>query len=133
MPREAVLCLADENDDLLIQLAAALAVGSAAVWPSSPESESLRLALPPKVRDSIVVAQDWRAPTVQFDAVLHHGNSNSLQTVCAQVAARTGAIIGVRGLEPGATDIPLESLVIERALSVNTAAAGGNATLMTIV
>jgi RHH-type proline utilization regulon transcriptional repressor/proline dehydrogenase/delta 1-pyrroline-5-carboxylate dehydrogenase len=30
------------------------------------------------------------------------------------------------------TSIPLERLVLERALSVNTAAAGGNASLMTI-
>ena len=35
-------------------------------------------------------------------------------------------------LQPGTTDIPLERLMIERALSVNTAAAGGNASLMTI-
>jgi RHH-type proline utilization regulon transcriptional repressor/proline dehydrogenase/delta 1-pyrroline-5-carboxylate dehydrogenase len=38
----------------------------------------------------------------------------------------------VRSLKPGETDVALESLVIERALSVNTAAAGGNASLMTI-
>ncbi|WP_418147054.1 hypothetical protein ABL850_09310 [Variovorax paradoxus] len=29
-------------------------------------------------------------------------------------------------------DLPLEALVIERAVSTNTAAAGGNASLMTI-
>ena len=40
--------------------------------------------------------------------------------------------IGVHGQAPGETGIALERLVIERALSVNTAAAGGNASLMTI-
>jgi RHH-type proline utilization regulon transcriptional repressor/proline dehydrogenase/delta 1-pyrroline-5-carboxylate dehydrogenase len=38
----------------------------------------------------------------------------------------------VHGLHRGETDIPLERLLIEHALSVNTAAAGGNASLMTI-
>ncbi len=42
------------------------------------------------------------------------------------------AIVGVHGLNKGETDIALERLLVERALSVNTAAAGGNASLMTI-
>jgi len=84
------------------------------------------------VREAIVLAQDWRAPAVGFDAVLHHGEADSLLPVLQTLAAREGPIIGVRTLLPGATDIPLEALVIERSLSVNTAAAGGNASLMTI-
>jgi RHH-type proline utilization regulon transcriptional repressor/proline dehydrogenase/delta 1-pyrroline-5-carboxylate dehydrogenase len=48
------------------------------------------------------------------------------------VAKRAGAIVGVHGLSQGETGVALERLVIERALSVNTAAAGGNASLMTI-
>ena len=67
-----------------------------------------------------------------FDAVLHHGDSDQLRAVCQQVAQRGGAIVGVHGMSQGETAIALERLVIERALSVNTAAAGGNASLMTI-
>ena len=71
-----------------------------------------------------------------FDALLHHGDSDQLREVsklaAARQAARNGAIIGVHGLHRGETDIPLERLLIEHALSVNTAAAGGNASLMTI-
>ena len=48
------------------------------------------------------------------------------------MAERAGPIVGVVALEPGHHDIPLERLLVERALSVNTAAAGGNASLMTI-
>ena len=55
-----------------------------------------------------------------------------LQAVCTALTRRAGSIVGVTALQPGATDIPLERLMIERALSVNTAAAGGNASLMTI-
>ena len=50
----------------------------------------------------------------------------------ARIAQRPGPIVGVHGLAPGETDVPLERLVVERALSVNTAAAGGNASLMAI-
>ena len=131
-PREAVLCLADDPADRLVQLAAVLAVGSRAVWAAGEASAALLAALPGEVRESVVVAQDWRAPTVRFDAALHHGTAAALREVCAALARRDGPIIGVRACAPGATDIPLEALVVERALSVNTAAAGGNASLMTI-
>ena len=67
-----------------------------------------------------------------FDAVLLHGTERDLQAACAILAARPGPILGVQRLVPGASDVNLERLLVERALSVNTAAAGGNASLMTI-
>ncbi|MDP9045857.1 MAG: trifunctional transcriptional regulator/proline dehydrogenase/L-glutamate gamma-semialdehyde dehydrogenase, partial [Pseudomonadota bacterium] len=130
--REAVLCLAESEADRLVQLAAVLAVGSRAVWPSTAASQALIAALPQDVQAAIVLASDWTAPTVSFDAVLHHGTRASLALVLSQLALRAGPIVGVRGLAPGETAVPLEALVIERALSVNTAAAGGNASLMAI-
>ena len=51
---------------------------------------------------------------------------------CQQIAQRKGAIISVQGFSRGETALLLERLLHERALSVNTAAAGGNASLMTI-
>ena len=132
LPREAVLCLAEDDADRMVQLAAVFAVGSTAVWPAGSHVERLRASLPPAVRQSIVMAQDWRADTVMFDAVLHHGDAASLMQINQALAGRAGPIVGVRSLAHGAVDIALESLVVERALSVNTAAAGGNATLMTI-
>jgi Delta 1-pyrroline-5-carboxylate dehydrogenase len=48
------------------------------------------------------------------------------------IASREGAIIGITHLASGQYDIPVERFVIERATSVNTAAAGGNASLMTM-
>jgi len=48
------------------------------------------------------------------------------------MAERAGPIVGVIALDAGNHDIPLERLLVERALSINTAAAGGNASLMTI-
>jgi RHH-type proline utilization regulon transcriptional repressor/proline dehydrogenase/delta 1-pyrroline-5-carboxylate dehydrogenase len=132
LPREHVLCLAESESDLLIQLAAVLAVGSSAVWPENELSKVLRGRLPKDVQARIKLVADWTKDDVMFDAVLHHGDSDQLQVVCEQVAQRAGAIVGVNGLSHGETNVALERLVIERALSVNTAAAGGNASLMTI-
>ena len=132
LPREHVLCLAEVEADLLTQLAAVLAVGSSAVWPEGELSKTLRNRLPKEVQARITLVGDWTKDEVVFDAVLHHGHSDQLRAVCEQVAKRAGAIVGVHGLSSGETSIALERLVIERALSVNTAAAGGNASLMTI-
>ncbi|HBI11380.1 MAG TPA: delta-1-pyrroline-5-carboxylate dehydrogenase, partial [Franconibacter pulveris] len=68
----------------------------------------------------------------RFDAVIYHGDSDQLRTLCEQVAGREGAIVSVQGFERGETNLLLERLWVERSLSVNTAAAGGNASLMTI-
>ncbi|MBU1360098.1 MAG: trifunctional transcriptional regulator/proline dehydrogenase/L-glutamate gamma-semialdehyde dehydrogenase [Gammaproteobacteria bacterium] len=130
--RDAVLCLADTSEDLLVQLAAVLAVGSRAVWPVDERSDALLSRLPAEVRQRISVARDWRAPTVHFDAVLHHGGAESLRSVARTLAERPGPIVGIRTMAAGSTEVPLEALVVERSLSINTAAAGGNASLMTI-
>jgi RHH-type proline utilization regulon transcriptional repressor/proline dehydrogenase/delta 1-pyrroline-5-carboxylate dehydrogenase len=131
-PRDAVLCIADEGGDaaaLLRQLAAVLAVGSRAVWPAAA-TQALHMRLPDAVRERILLAQDWRAPGVHFDAALHSGSAASLQALRSALAERPGPIVGVTVMRDG--DVPLERLVTERSLSINTAAAGGNASLMTI-
>ena len=130
LPRERVLCLAEERGDLLAQLAATLAVGSRALLPQA--QRELVAGLPKEVQKHIDQVADWTSVDAEFDAILHHGDSDQLREVCQQAAQRKGAIIGVHGLNRGETDIPLERLLIEHALSVNTAAAGGNASLMTI-
>ncbi|MDH0144225.1 MULTISPECIES: trifunctional transcriptional regulator/proline dehydrogenase/L-glutamate gamma-semialdehyde dehydrogenase [Pseudomonadaceae] len=130
LPRERVLCLAEERSDLLAQLAATLAVGSHALLPE--RQRELLAALPKEVQKRIATVADWTAIDAEFDAILHHGDSDQLREVSQQAAQRKGAIVSVHGLNKGETDIPLERLLIEHALSVNTAAAGGNASLMTI-
>ena len=129
-PRDAVLCLADADADRLLQLAAVLAVDSRAVWPAV--AAPLQARLPAAVRARIDVVADWTAADVRVDAVLHHGSAEALLQVLRAVAARPGPIVGVEGRRPGDAALPLERLVVERAVSVNTAAAGGNATLMTL-
>jgi RHH-type proline utilization regulon transcriptional repressor/proline dehydrogenase/delta 1-pyrroline-5-carboxylate dehydrogenase len=132
LPREHVLCLADNEADLLAQFAAVLAVGSSAVWADGEPGKALRARLPKELQAKVKLVADWNKDEVAFDAVIHHGDSDQLRGVCQQVAKRPGAIVGVHGLSSGDHQIALERLVIERAVSVNTAAAGGNASLMTI-
>ncbi len=129
-PRTAVLCLADEDADRLAQLAAILALGSHAVWPI--EARSLFERLPARLREHISLAQDWKQPSVAFDAVLQHGAAAALIATAAALAERPGPLVGLSGMSPGDPRVALERLVIERSLSINTAAAGGNASLMTI-
>jgi RHH-type proline utilization regulon transcriptional repressor/proline dehydrogenase/delta 1-pyrroline-5-carboxylate dehydrogenase len=134
LPREAVLCLAragEQGDaDRLAQLAAVLAVGSRAVWPS--DARALLERLPLEVRDHVSLAQDWTRAEVTIDAVVQHGDAAALLATAALLTTQPGPIIGLTGLAPGDARVPLERLVVERSLSVNTAAAGGNASLMTL-
>ena len=86
--------------------------------------------LPDAVKDRVLLAQDWSSDIVYFDALLHHGTAERMQAVLRHLAVRPGPIVGITSLAPGDAAVPLERLVIERSLSINTAAAGGNASLM---
>jgi RHH-type proline utilization regulon transcriptional repressor/proline dehydrogenase/delta 1-pyrroline-5-carboxylate dehydrogenase len=107
-------------------------VGNHLFWPDSEDTRTLRGALPKVVQDRISLIRDWNGEAVAFDAVLHHGDADQLRGISQQLARRNGPLVAIIGLPAGDTDIPLERLLIERTLSVNTAAAGGNASLMTI-
>jgi len=128
--RSRVLCLAAESRDLWLQLTAVLAAGARAVWPAS--SHRRHEALPDAVREHIVLASDWASSDVAFDLVLLHGDLQELTQVQRQLAQRDGAIVPVERMASGTDEIPLERLLHERAISINTAAAGGNASLMMI-
>lgn len=126
-----MLCLADNEQDALVQLAAVTAVGSRALWTEDDLHRSLWQQLPPTVQQRIdFAAQPLESKTI--DAVIYHGDADQLRDLCQAVAARDGAIITVQGFARGETNLLLERLLLERSLSVNTAAAGGNASLMTI-
>ncbi|EPN9525986.1 trifunctional transcriptional regulator/proline dehydrogenase/L-glutamate gamma-semialdehyde dehydrogenase [Cronobacter malonaticus] len=132
LPRERVLCLADNEQDLLVQLAAATSAGSRVLWVDDPLQRTLAKQLPAAVNAIIDFAKPDVLFSQFFDAVIYHGDSDQLRALCEKVAARDGAIVSVQGFARGETNLLLERLWLERSLSVNTAAAGGNASLMTI-
>ena len=133
VPREAVLCIATDRGDLLFQLACVLAADSSAVWPAEYVSVALRAELPQALQQRVHVAVE--PLNCRFDvAIIHHDPEHVIKW-SVELASRDGAIVALTACVPGARDpalIRIERFQIERSLSINTAAAGGNASLMTI-
>ena len=67
-----------------------------------------------------------------FDSVVFDGDARALRMLLAQLAQRPGPIVNVYALSHPQAPVPAEALWAERSLSINTAAAGGNASLMTL-
>jgi RHH-type proline utilization regulon transcriptional repressor/proline dehydrogenase/delta 1-pyrroline-5-carboxylate dehydrogenase len=132
LPRERVLALADNQQDALTQLAAITATGCRVLWPEAALQRDLFKQLPKAVQERVDFAKEWQTAAPEFDAVIYHGDADQLRELCKTIAKRAGAIVSVQGFARGEDNILLERLLIERSLSVNTAAAGGNASLMTI-
>ena len=120
-PRGTVLCVASDARALDEQIAAALLTGNRALVPG----DAVPAALPEALRGWILGDGD------RIDAALFSGTSEGLLALEASLAARPGPLVAahVRDREGR---YPLEWLVVERCVSTNTAAAGGNAHLMAI-
>lgn len=82
-------------------------------------------ALPEPVSQRITLLADWTHEDDTLDAVLFHSDSDQLRSLAQTLSARPGPLIAVQGYARGDGLIALERLLIERAISVNTAAAGG--------
>ena len=130
--RRHVLChvgtQASAEADLLTQIAAVLAVGGQAVL--SERFASLHAQLPTTVQAALVLRAERDG--MQADVALVHAEASEVLALSQQLAAQQGPIIGLAALPPGASSVPLARLVAERSISTNTAAAGGNASLMTL-
>ena len=125
--RGRVLCIADEAGALLHQLAAALATGNRAVVHAAG-AEALLAGLPDAARKEISLVDGIAG--VDCDVAL----CQPAQAPAARRALAEGSGPRVRVVTPGPVDgaYPLDALVAEQTLTVNTAAAGGNASLMTL-
>ncbi|QIC64322.1 trifunctional transcriptional regulator/proline dehydrogenase/L-glutamate gamma-semialdehyde dehydrogenase [Acinetobacter schindleri] len=131
LPRESILSLATNDADQIQQLLAILSVGSRpAVLADNTFILKHLQSMPAKVVKAIKVIKDMESS--DFEAVLHHGDASALIDLQQRIATRQGPIVGITHLSSGNYEIPVERFVIERAISINTAAAGGNASLMTM-
>jgi RHH-type proline utilization regulon transcriptional repressor/proline dehydrogenase/delta 1-pyrroline-5-carboxylate dehydrogenase len=126
LPRGRVLGIASTPADALHQFGAALATGNQFILAHADGLGALREGIPDAFRQRIEFADHWLDQ--DFDAVLLSGQSK-LDAILYALAERSGPIIPI---ECGERDFPLFRLVKEKTISVNTAAAGGNASLMTI-
>ena len=131
-PRGEVVCVANDEAALLRQIAAVLATGNRVVLAGGSWTATLLDTLPLAVREQIRIDPDWiRAPLATMAAlavVLHSGPSEEAHRLRNELAAREGALVPlILSVE---RDFPLYRLTVERVVTVNTTAAGGNATLM---
>ncbi|GLH81279.1 bifunctional protein PutA [Bradyrhizobium sp. SSBR45G] len=129
-PRGAVAALAQTERALLDQLGVILATGNQALVALANPVRAGLDGVAALAGDRIRFVEDWRRVD-DLAAVLFDGEGPALVALNQELAARPAAIIPVvsRGAD-GSYDI--DRLVTEISLSTNTAAAGGNASLMAI-
>ena len=121
---------------LLLQVGAVLATGNLVVLETAGVGSRALATLPSTVAARIVTAESW-AFEASLGGALFEGDAESLCVLDRQAAEYSGAIMAVHALTvaelaSGDMDYPLEWMVDERSVSINTSAAGGNASLMTI-
>ncbi|MBV8666282.1 MAG: trifunctional transcriptional regulator/proline dehydrogenase/L-glutamate gamma-semialdehyde dehydrogenase [Burkholderiaceae bacterium] len=125
-PRGVVLCAAQRVDVLLNQLTAVLATHNVPAL-TAATAALIPEGLPAAVRAAIRVIDS--VENAHLDLAL--AESALLETLRLQLSMREGAIVNIIDTQ-AETAIPLWRLMAERALCVNTTAAGGNASLMTL-
>jgi RHH-type proline utilization regulon transcriptional repressor/proline dehydrogenase/delta 1-pyrroline-5-carboxylate dehydrogenase len=141
LPRGAVWAVPQTALGLIHQVAAALASGNAC-WIETPTSGSVvaqvLAALPPEVQKSVQQrSAEQLHSELRSSAVLFEGDADALQTLAPRFAQRSGAIMRIENLTAAqlacGARYDLSALMHEQSISTNTAAAGGNAQLMTMV
>ncbi len=143
--RGTVVCLPATEQGLLIQIGTALATGNDLIL-CAHQGEALsaealtRLvdALPESVQEQISFTPELsQALNGRVGGVLFEGAHDELNPLAQKLAAHPGPILQPQGRTPQELSsgqyYRQELLLAERALSINTAAAGGNATLMAVV
>jgi RHH-type proline utilization regulon transcriptional repressor/proline dehydrogenase/delta 1-pyrroline-5-carboxylate dehydrogenase len=135
-PRGTVLCLAASEQGATAQWSAAQATGNRVLFVDSAAAQDFLKGLDAGQRTHASLIPESDIDTADFQAVLFEGDGDALQELSRRIAARQGPILSVQGLGSDALSqgqgYVLDRLVTERSISVNTAAAGGNANLMTI-
>ncbi len=128
-PRGAILCVADDRDTLLVQLAAALSTGNTPTVVRGAVAADAIDRLPAGLAEAIVRIDEGAILTV--DGVLHAGSPERRADLHRQFADHPARILPLIEAGPDGR-YPLWRLVVERSVSINTAAAGGNTSLMTL-
>ncbi|QDX25621.1 trifunctional transcriptional regulator/proline dehydrogenase/L-glutamate gamma-semialdehyde dehydrogenase [Sphingomonas suaedae] len=122
-PRGRALLLPQTRAGLIEQLCAVLATGNRAVI-GSPALRDALAGLPQRVAQRIDWVSDWRGAG-PYSAALIEGDQATRLAALADIAALPGPIVLVQAGTPR-----LDWLVEEVSTSINTTAAGGNASLM---
>ncbi len=131
--RGRIAAVSTSESGLLIQIGAILATGNDAVV--SP-GESLELKRLPLELSHRITMAFFPLDAPALAGALFEGEGDALVDMMRRLAARPGPIVRLQALTPArlaaGEDYDLAELVEESAIATNTAAAGGNASLMTI-
>ncbi|MDD3934802.1 trifunctional transcriptional regulator/proline dehydrogenase/L-glutamate gamma-semialdehyde dehydrogenase [Rhodoferax sp.] len=139
-PRGAVWVVPRTALGFVNQLAATLASGNTC-WLETPAADSavarLLNTLPAEVKPFVRLCSAGQLHgEVHLSALLFEGDGDALQALSLQVAQRVGAIVRIESLSSAqlaaGANYDLSALMHEQSISTNTAAAGGNAQLMTM-
>lgn len=122
-PRGRILLRPATREGLFAQMAAILATGNRAMV----EGMALPSGLPASVAAAFTGAQDE-----PYAAALVEGGAARIAAMVDTVAAMPGPIVSVHAAGDGPLAYPLDWLLEEVSTSINTTAAGGNASLMMI-
>jgi RHH-type proline utilization regulon transcriptional repressor/proline dehydrogenase/delta 1-pyrroline-5-carboxylate dehydrogenase len=122
-PRGRVLVLPQTRAGLIAQLCAVLATGNRAVI-GNPALRAELNGAPERVMQRIDWVADWRAAG-PFSGALIEGDATARLAALADIADLPGPIVLAQAGTPR-----LDWLVEEVSTSINTTAAGGNASLM---
>ncbi len=133
--RGTVLCLPAAPFGLFAQVGAALATGNDAAVRAPDALLNLLSGLPDALHARVSPSPD--RDVAGRCVVLFEGHGEALLALCREVAVLDGPLVPVLAAAPdalraGVGDYLLDALLLERSVSVNTAAAGGNASLMAI-
>ena len=132
-PRGVIALVPASVEGLLIQLGAVLATGNSARIIADATLTKALEKLPQQLKPFIAPATSLD----HVDGVLVEGDAEAISRVSRDAAALPGPVVLVqgastKGLIDGTQRYNLDLLVLEVSTSINTAAAGGNASLMTI-
>ena len=134
-PRGQIAAVGATPEGLLAQVSAILATGNVAVVNTRNPAQDVFKALPSALASHVLLLDDWRrAPHLR--AILFEGEDDALRALNGEVASWNGPILPIQArtvadLQRG-DDYNLNRLLEECAVSTNTAAAGGNASLMSV-
>ena len=123
--RGTIAGVAGHRTGVLHQVMAALASGNHLLLDDKAAARAVYEALPQALQARITLDAGWAEKAI--GAVLFEGPETEADALRVRIAARKGPIVQL--LQPN-PDYDLARLVHERTLSINTAAAGGNASLM---
>nr|WP_249115976.1 trifunctional transcriptional regulator/proline dehydrogenase/L-glutamate gamma-semialdehyde dehydrogenase [Azoarcus sp. L1K30] len=125
VPRGVLAGTADTAVGALHQILAAVASGNRIVFPDTPLFKRLQHNLPTAVASQVSVDAKWLE--TPFGALLFDGDEAEADIWRKRLADRDGPLVALVQAEP---EYDPGALVHERTVSINTAAAGGNASLM---